>query len=80
MPVKIRGRCSVIQDDYCIKVKGEITPVKAIREYDFTPLVDSLIKGGMEKEKAVNTVKTMLYEIFEMIKEMEEEEEEQFYE
>ena len=61
-------------DPYTIKISGQIRPVAAVNEYDFTPLVDSLIAEGYTKKEAHDMVREICEEIITEITQLQEEE------
>ena len=53
-------------------VSGSIKPVNAIRKYDFSPLVETLILQGIPKDEAEKIVKELCSEIVNELTQMRE--------
>ncbi len=60
-------------DPYTLKVSGQIRPIIARDKYDFTHLVDSLIKQGYTRTQARDIVLELVHEIVEELNKKEEE-------
>lgn len=63
---------SITEDGYDLKVKGCIRPVKSVTEYDFSKLVDLLIRQGVPKDEARREVRELCEEIVSEIRKKEE--------